>query len=371
MGLSIKKIFQFPLVVVNLLVVVGLCLCAYSYRLNSHDFPECSYWGMLFPFFLGATMLFLIFWLLFGRRYMLISFVGMAVCADAIRTYCPINLPADIPEGAIKVLSYNVMGFGNHKGVEWGDNEVAQYVRNSGANIVCLQEGNNVPMTVLHQLFDSLYPYMVIDTIKNSVNLITLSKFPVISSDRIAYESKTNGSFAHEVLVYGDTVLIINNHLESYKLQDKDKDDYKTIIRNLESEENEERYASLISKIRDANYIRATQADSIAQYISRTTAKYVICMGDFNAPSLSYTHYRLTRQLNDAYTRSGNGVGFSYNRSGMYFRIDNILMSPNIKAYGARVDNFSKMSDHYPIFAWLKLDTSGWPNTVTAPEEPK
>lgn len=365
---GIRSVVRYLLVAVNVLMVAGMCACAYSCRLNSHDYPECSYWGMLFPFFLCAVIFFMVLWLLLKRRYVLIGIAGMVVCADAIRTFCPVNFHASVPDDAIKVLSYNVMGFGDHKGIEWKDNEVAQYIINSGADIVCLQEGNNVDLRTLHQLFDSVYPYMAIDTIRISLNLITLSKTPIISGERIKYESKTNGSFAHKVVRNDDTICVINNHFESYKLKNKDKDDYKTIIRNIEKdirtleraerEGDEERYDSLINKIKAANYIRACQADSVAKYIENSDAKYIICMGDFNAPSLSYTHYRLTRSLNDAYTRSGNGVGFSYNSSGMYFRIDNILVSENIKAYGARVDDFSKMSDHYPIYAWLRLKGS-------------
>ena len=362
MGLKKKNIFKYPFVAVNVLIVVGMFACAYSCRINSHAFPEYSYWGMLFPFFLCAVIVFVPFWLLFGRRYMLISIVGMIICADAIRTFCPINIPSPVPDNAIKVLSYNVMGFGNHKDTEWKDNEIVQYINNSRADVVCLQEGNGINQETLYQVFGDTYPYIVIDTIKNAVNQIILSKMPIIGKERIMYESKTNGSFVHKVKWNDDTIHVINNHLESYKLKNEDKDSYKTIIRNLEKnirtfekEENEERYDLLISKIKAADYIRACQADSVAKYIKTCNAKYIICVGDFNAPSLSYTHYRLTRQLNDAYTRSGNGPGFSYNSSGMYFRIDNILVSDNIEPYGAKVDAFGKASDHYPIYAWLRL----------------
>ena len=79
----------------------------------------------------------------------------------------------------------------------------------------------------------------------------------------------------------------------------------------------------------------------------------IVC-GDFNTSPISYTHRRLTEYLNDAYTRTGNGVGNSYNRSGMYFRIDNILVSPDITPYGAIVDKSIKTSDHYPIFCFIK-----------------
>ncbi len=359
---GLKRLGQYCFACINLLVVAGMVLCGWSYRLNSHDYPDYSFWGMLFPFFLAAAIVFLLFWLVAGRRFMLISIVGMGICADAIRTFCPLNFPSKVPEGAIKVLSYNVMGFGDYKDVPWNENIVLDYILRSQADIVCLQEGNNLPLATMHQLCDSLYPHIVIDTVKTSMNLILMSKYPIVSTERIRYESQTNGSFAHKIVKDEDTILVINNHLESYQLKDQDKDDYKTIIRNLdnldelENKENEVRYDSLVSKIKRANYKRGPQADSIAQYIEQSHQKYVICMGDFNAPSLSYTHYRLTRLLNDAYTRSGNGVGFSYNRSGMYFRIDNILVSENIKTYAAKVDAYSKMSDHYPIYAWLLLE---------------
>ena len=59
------------------------------------------------------------------------------------------------------------------------------------------------------------------------------------------------------------------------------------------------------------------------------------------------------RNLKDAYTMSGNGPGLSYNRSGMYFRIDNIFISDSWKPYGATVDRSIKESDHYPIYCYL------------------
>ena len=222
-------------------------------------------------------------------------------------------------------------------------------------DIVCLQEFERMKGEQVHQLFDSVYPHIAWEEGSKAQHLGVLSKYPILSQEQIEYDSKSNGSYAYRILVDGDTVLVINNHLESYKLNQKDKDDYKSLIKDPESEDSEQRYDSLIHKLKQANTIRAAQADSIVEYIRRNSCEYVVCLGDFNAPSLSYTHYRLTRILNDAYTRSGNGVGFSYNRSGMYFRIDNILISPNITSYRTKVDAFGKRSDHYPIISYLKF----------------
>ena len=352
---ELRKVLRFLFAVVNILVVVAMILCSYTYHLNSRDYPDYSYWGMLLPFFLAASVVFMLFWLFVHWRNMLISFVGIVICSASIRDYIPINLSSEVPAGAIKVLSYNVMGFGDTSNTPWDENEILKYILGSGADIVCVQEANNIPLATLLQLCNSIYPYVNIDSLQSGVNLMLLSKYPIISSEQIQYESSSNGSFASRVVKGSDTILVVNNHFESYHLVDKDKDDYKSIIRNPDDEDNEEKYELLVSKLKSANYTRAAQADSVAQYIERARCKYVLCMGDFNAPTNSYTHYRLTRLLNDAYTRSGCGIGFSYNRAGMYFRIDNILVSENIKAYNAKVDDYSNMSDHYPIYSWLEL----------------
>ena len=355
MKAKIKKIPQYFFIAINIVVVVAMNFCSYSTLLNSHTHPEYSYFGMFFPIFLVGSAAFIIFWLIFKRRCMLISLVGMALCGSNIRTYCPLNIPTAAPEGSIKVMSYNVMSFGKHDSIPWDENYIVQYINQSGADIVCLQEGGNTKGTTIFELFDSVYPYIAIDSVNKAPHLILLSKYPMLSGERIDYESKTNASYAHTLLVGGDTLLVVNNHLESYKLKDKDKNDYKTIIKDPEDQANEQRYDSLVYKLKKANAIRALQVDTVARYIEQNPCKYILCVGDFNDPSLSYTHYRLTRHLNDAYTRSGNGPGFSYNRSGMYFRIDHILTSPNITAYKTKVDTYSRMSDHYPIISHLKF----------------
>ena len=355
MKFRIKKIPQYIFIAINLIVVIAMNFCAYTTHLHSQVYPNYSYFGMIFPIFLLGSMAFIVFWMIFKKKFTLISLVGMLLCSGSIRCYCPLNYPTEPPEGSIKVMSYNVMGFGKHDTIPWEENEIVQYINHSRADIVCLQEAHGTKKVSLTQLFDSVYPYLVIDTIKKEAYTAILSKYPVLKKERINYESSTNASFAYTLMIDCDTVLVINNHFESYKLNDKDKDDYKTIIKDPENDENEQRYDSLIHKLKVANTTRAAQADSVADYIKRTPYTYIICMGDFNAPSLSYTHYRLTRQLNDAYTRSGNGPGISYNRSGMYFRIDNILISPNITPYRAKVDAFSKLSDHYPIISHLKF----------------
>ena len=64
----------------------------------------------------------------------------------------------------------------------------------------------------------------------------------------------------------------------------------------------------------------------------------------------------MTENMYDAFVRNGCGLGISYNRSGMYFRIDHIFASPNVKTYGTKVDDSIIASDHYPIVSFFTLD---------------
>lgn len=346
------------LVAINLLVIVAMNLCVYTSYIPAQMCPQLSYWGMLFPIFLLANAVFIPVWLVFKWKMAALPLLGMLLCAGGVRTYIPVNLRTEPPQGSIKVLSYNVMGFGKVKGVAWQDNAILNSLLESGADVICLQEAMHEDVDGAVAVLNEIYPYNALEiTPKNY--MACFSKFPIRPIQRIDYPSETNCSYAYELDVDGDTVMLINNHFESYKLNEEDKADYKSIIKNYSSpDENnsEAKFWNLMEKVAYRDSIRGIQADSVAAFIERSGRRHVIACGDFNAPSISYTHCRMTRYLNDAYTRSGNGLGISYNRSGMYFRIDNILISPNMTAYGAKVDKSISDSDHYPIYCFVNLE---------------
>lgn len=356
----LKKIPLFIFIAINLVFVVAMIFCVYSAKLPPQLYPRVSYFGLMFPFFWVANIVFVLFWLLFKWKCIVIPMVGMLLCAHAIRAYCPFNVSTTPPGDCLKVLSYNVMSFGDDKSMPWEENPIVQYLVQSDADIICLQEATNSYVEQAFASLEALYPYRHIEKDPDSY-VAFLSKYPIVSSKRIDYASINNCSIAHEVAVGNDTIIVINNHLESYRLSPEDKEDYRSIIRNYKNpEENhtETKYLSLTEKLSTHDSIRGIQTDSVAKYIDGNRHRPMIVCGDFNTSPISYTHHRLTEYLNDAYTRSGNGTGFSYNRSGMYFRIDNILVSPDIEAYGAVVDRSIKTSDHYPIFCFVKLKES-------------
>ena len=352
----LKKIPVVIFIAINLLLSVAMIFCAYSSYVPPQEYPSLSYFGLMFPFFLVANVAFLLFWLVFKWKVAVLPLVGMLLCAESVRTYFPLNLPAAPPEGSIKVLSYNVMAFGDRK-EPWERNPILNYVLDSRADIVCLQEGRKSLVDSALTRLAEVYPYHALEIRKENY-IACFSKFPILSSEQIDYPTASNCSFAYELQVGEDTVLLINNHLESYKLSAEDKADYKSIIKNYqhpERNESETKYLTLTEKLSRRDSIRGIQADYVAAFVERHRDRKIILCGDLNSSPISYPHYRLTRHLNDAYTRSGNGAGTSYNRSGMYFRLDHILVSPGMACYGAKVDKSIQASDHYPIYCFVKL----------------
>ena len=345
-------------IAINLLMIVAMNFCAHTSWLPPQDFSKWSYWGLMFPVFLAINVLFVLFWLIFKWKLILLPLAGMALCANSVRAYFPINFPSEPPAGSIKVLSYNVMAFGNDESTSWNENPIMRYLLGSEADIICLQEAKKRLVDDAMDSISSIYPYSHYQ-LENDNYVAFLSKFPIVSVKKIEYPSATNHSYAYEILVKEDTLLVINNHLESYKLTTEDTDDYKSILQNYkhpEQNDSETKYLSLTEKIANHDSIRGLQADSVAAYVERNQGRYIVLCGDLNATPISYIHYRLTNYLDDAYTRCGNGPGISYNKNRMYFRIDHILVSPNIKAYGTKVDNSIKHSDHYPISCFVKLE---------------
>lgn len=350
------KIWALPLLLVNAAVSVVFFLCAFSHYIPAARFPLVSLAGLAFPFALAAVVAFLVFWLFFHRRFCWLSLLTLIVCANEIYTMCPINLrqPAP-PEEGFKVLSYNVFSGNITVSNAHADNAVLQYIGKSRADIVCLQECNNEAFRAYEKREGWMadYPYRSYDVGNYSSPkghlVVCLSKYPILSRRVIDFEGSENGAQIYEILVGGDTLALFNCHLQSFGLNDEDKSTYNDILTHPKENVGTSRTKTLVKKLRDAGAKRARQADALCTELEACTAPYVIVCGDFNDTPLSYTHHVLTRTLNDAHTRSGNGFDFSYNRNHMYFRIDHMLSSKNLTPFACEVDRSIKESDHYPI----------------------
>lgn len=342
----------------NIASVIILWLVGYSDRLNPETSPMLSNIGLLFPVFLLINLVFLFFWLIFKKKYSIISFLGFLICYVPVRKYIPLNVDADVPKGAIKVLSYNTLGFGEGIMDEDGVNPVVRYIRQQNADIVCLQEAG-MTSQVASQVDSILKPKYVACDITNHPNggntLVVLSKYPILSKERIDYESEGNFSMAYRLKINQDTVLLVNNHLETTGLTLEQRREFKRLIKGkLETHSAEQTSKLLIVKLAESTKKRAPEAEAVARYVQQHQGMSVLLCGDFNDGPISYAHRTIAQGLTDCYVASGNGPGISYHKGGFYVRIDNMMCSDDWKPYGCKIDDKISASDHYPIICYVK-----------------
>lgn len=359
-----KRLKSFTLKMIggaNVATIIIMLLIGYSGNINPAEHPTIASVGLFFPIFLVINLLFLVFWILFYWRGALIPILGYIVAYVPVRTYIPFNYPSAPPEGAIKVLSFNVYNFAVADGGRGLDNGIVDYILNSGADIVCLQEAamHVLDLEEVAPVLKKEYPHsLVYGADSNQDCLSIFTKYPILRAERIKYDSDSNLSLAYYLNIDGEEVLVVNNHFESNKLNQEDKDKFKSIVKGtMDNDSVRTESKLLLGKLSGAVKVRAPQVQKVADYIEKTRKERgisaIVC-GDFNDTPISYSHKKLSENLTDCYVASGNGPGFSYHRAGMFVRIDNIFCSEEWQPYAAEVDDKITLSDHYPIICWLK-----------------
>ena len=367
--MKLSKFFKYTLYIINGILLFLLIASAFSAYISPQTWLIPSFMGLLFPAFLFLSTVFLIIWV-FALKWkaVLCNAIAFIIAWGSIQSYFPINLfgTEKHPENAIKLMTYNVMGFAylNHK--KNAPNPIIEYINKENPDIVCLQEyflnKKNPAMNeaAVHKAFKN-YPYKKTLYFDRSdtyeYGIAVFSKFPITGAERINYKSSFNGSGLFTLEINGKKVALINNHLESNRITQKDKQFYQSLRKgNIDSETLGSLKNNIASRLKPAYLLRAQQTDSIANTIKTIGSDYILVCGDLNDTPISYTRHKIQGSLTDAYVSHGTGVGISYNADYFWFRIDYIFHSPKIKTYDCYIDRSIKTSDHYPVVCYFNLE---------------
>lgn len=359
---KVKYILNALFLGANIMAALLLLACGLSAGLNPAEHPRAALFGLGFPILLGLNVGFIFFWLIFKARQVWVPLVGLLCSFTYIYDYCPINWNEKLPEDCLTVLTYNTHFMGDGETDEQGNLPIVDYIIRMGADIVCLQEVSyqkGVTQLECDEAFKKAGYHVRHFTDGKGEGQVTYSLLPIVHQERIVYESRDNGSIATELLYNGDTILVVNNHLESYKLSVEDKTRYKEIIKDPEGKNTEDNSRRLLKKMASASRLRGPQADSVCSYIRRRALPHVIACGDFNDSPISYSCKAFSENLKSAFRESGNGPGWSYNQKGFYFRIDHIFVSADYRTYDTHLDKTATWSDHYPMITHLKMNKMG------------
>lgn len=367
------KVIKYTILITNIVAVILLLLSIMAWLIVPSRLVFVAYLGLGFPFILALNVAYLLLWLIFWQwRYAAGQLIVILLCYSPILTYCPLNRKTkDIPDNCMKILTYNVRGFNWLTGREARNNPMIDYIANSNADIICLQEfivsSDNANKTglITEKEFNKImshYPYRSIIRLgekksKNLYGLAVYSKYPIQKAGEIPIDSPYNGAAIYELKIGKKIVTLVNNHLESNRITAEDKVLYGKFIKTDEKGKMLDVVSQNIQeRLGTAYRVREYQANIISQYIQKRDSLSfgtIVC-GDFNDVPNSFTYHQIKGNMIDAYANTGFGPGITFHENHFWFRIDFIFHSLGFQSYNCTVDKV-KYSDHYPVWTYLQI----------------
>ena len=141
-----------------------------------------------------------------------------------------------------------------------------------------------------------MYPYkhvsFQLDKWYMNIGVATLSKYPIIEKRNIDFHADFNLSIYTDIVINGDTIRVVNNHLESNRITAKDMKRTDELRSSFSSEKLSSVTKYLSRKLSVAYRVRAKQADLIATLIEESPYKVISC-GDYNDVPASYTYSKV------------------------------------------------------------------------------
>lgn len=332
----------------NLCTILMLWVCVISTFVSPSWLPRVSLLGLLFPFFLLANVVFVFFWLIFRAKLSLIPVAGLLLVSGFVMDYSPVSMDGDMKDSTLCFINYNVGGVRDDETYE----AFCDFLRQTSADVVCLQEvGYRLSNNEAMAFYDSLgYQF-----VKHRSRVI-LTRLQLLSDSIIVHYNSDgghNGTMAYWLGFHDDSVLVLNNHLESSSLSLEDRDGYVRMIKEHEKDQVKENGRILTRKLSVASKCRAAQVDSLCQFLDSLDGSSIVMCGDFNDTPMSYTYQCFSRRLSSAFRERGSGVGFTFNQRGIYVRIDHLFHSSDWECLKCYVDQSIQASDHYPLVTYL------------------
>ncbi len=342
---------------INLLVVSALLLADACVFISPERFVLPALFGLGFEALLWACLLMGISWWFSSRKsWCLVSFIAIALSAgNILHTFSHGRPDGADTEKQLTVMTYNTHQCGQL--AKASKNAVLKNIRESGADIVCLQEyevsKNQRYLTFdeAKQFLKDIYPYTYYDfrvhNTRRQFGLAVYSKYPLIHKTSIHYESRGNQSNYCDVVVEGDTLRLFTNHLESNSIQESE------LELQEDSEQMKRKTLAVLKKMMAAYDYRAGQSRAVHEAIEASPYP-VIVAGDMNDVPVSYTYRTISKGLQDSFLKASICKrGWTFYKFFLGVRIDYIFVSDDLKVADAEVIK-CEGSDHFPYKTTLR-----------------
>ena len=344
-----RKLVKIIFLTINLLAVLTLLGAYFSGFISPEKNWIPAFLGLAYPVILAVNLAFVVFWLVFSPKYVLLSLVTIIAGWGYLTRFVQLQEKTS-EETEIKVLSFNVHHFRGAGELSHHEtaNEIIRFLKEEQPDIICLQEVRlrqnnifNLAQTVEELDFINHYQFARTSSTFGSV---TLSRYPIVHMDEIRFGNSRNITIYTDVRIGEDTVRIFNLHLHSYGI---DPRDFAIIDQGVSNEEDLKEVREVGSKLKKGFEMRAGQVETIREKIEKTPYPVILC-GDLNDIPASFSYQQLRKGLKDAFVSSGKGVGRTYGNQLSFLRIDYIFHSPVFESYNFKTHDY-RHSDHLPV----------------------
>lgn len=344
----------------NIFAAIALLLSYSAAFFNPDFFWPIAFFGLGYLPVLVINIVFVLIWLFRKPKNAWLSFLIILLGWDLMTQHVTFSTPSEAvsPDSSLRVMSYNVHLF-VHAADETQSTKdsIIHIINEVDPDVLCMQEFQSTIsgkrlFTEHLKTSCGFTDYYFGPANKNDYHAygqIIYSKYPIIHSGSITKNAYgINRIIFADILRGSDTIRVYNVHLRSFGLQSEDKE----FIQNPSESDDDENMSERVSrKFKDAFSHRGSQALSLTDHL-RDTDYPKIVMGDFNDTPMSYSVNLIDREMHNAFKRKGNGWGVTHHQLFSVLQIDYIFSDYEVLNYDIIKQ---KLSDHYPIWAELKI----------------
>ncbi|MDT0687459.1 endonuclease/exonuclease/phosphatase family protein [Autumnicola psychrophila] len=312
------------------------------------EFALLSVLSLGVPLLIMINMVFLIYWLIKLKKQIWLPLITLLLGFNHVSSIYEVDASDEEEIDGLEVMSYNVRHFNHYLSSkeerEMTPKNIGAFIAKEDPDIVAFQEYYNGEMKIAERY---PYKYIKMKTENAEFGLAILSKYPIIKTVSLNFDSASNNNGVYaDIVVKNDTLRVINIHLQSFSV--------KPDIGNIEKESSKRVFLGMGQTFA----VQQEQVELVLEVIRNTPHK-VIVLGDFNNTAYSYIYRELRSEgsgLKDAYKEAGSGFGRTFDFDYFPLRIDFILPDESIEVLSFETTEVF-FSDHFPIKAILSLSS--------------
>ncbi|MCS6967805.1 MAG: endonuclease/exonuclease/phosphatase family protein [Cytophagales bacterium] len=347
----------------SLLIFVVSLLCYVAPTIKPDFFPFAGFLAMCIPLCMIAHLGMFLAWLMVKKfQPAVLSLLGLLMAFPYWNATVAFRLSSE-QKPDFEVLSYNVRLFNAYDRPEHSPQAKAiiQWVIEDSSHIKCLQEYYQLDTSTLFNLptkmssklrkYYHFFSPCCMNNLGGQMGLAIYSCFPIVNQGTIDLKGRfPYGAIFADIVIGKDTIRVYNLHLQSMSINEHAL---------FQSSSNWEKIKAIVKdvlkRLKYGFRQRSQQVEIIAKHVSVSPYPVVLC-GDLNDLPYSYTYYRFSQLLRNAFEDAAMGLGFTYNGKFLSFlRIDNQFYSQGLQPTYLHTIRQANYSDHFPLKAGYRL----------------